>query len=68
MGSLIINHPFVDGNKRAGYILGRMLLLEYGFNITADEDDKYELVIAIASGAYGYDEILSWLKNNTQKL
>jgi death-on-curing protein len=26
--SIIVNHPFVDGNKRTGYVLMRLLLLE----------------------------------------
>jgi death-on-curing protein len=27
--SIILNHPFVDGNKRTGFLLGAALLLEY---------------------------------------
>lgn len=26
--SILINHPFMDGNKRTGYILLRLLLIE----------------------------------------
>src|SRR6476620_3058720 len=33
--SILINHPFVDGNKRTGYVLMRILLIEYGLDITA---------------------------------
>ena len=68
MESLIVNHPFVDGNKRTGYVLGRILLLENGFDITADENMRYDFVIAIASGEMHYDEILAWLKQNTLKI
>jgi len=26
--SILINHPFIDGNKRTGYVLMRLLLIE----------------------------------------
>lgn len=63
--SILINHPFIDGNKRTGYTLMRLLLLQSGFDITASQENKYEFVINIASGAVKYANILNWLKENT---
>lgn len=63
--SILINHPFIDGNKRTGYTLMRLLLLQSGFDITASHDNKYEFVLNIASGAFKYENILNWLKENT---
>ena len=60
--SIIVNHPFMDGNKRTGYVLMRMLLLDDNKTLTADENDKYDFVIKIASGKLSYDEILAWIK------
>lgn len=60
--SMLINHPFVDGNKRIGYTLFRLLLLNNGKDISANEDDKYQFVINIASGELKYDSILDWIK------
>lgn len=31
--SIIINHPFIDGNKRTGYVLARLMLLKSGIDI-----------------------------------
>ena len=31
--SLIKNHPFVDGNKRTGYVIMRLFLISNGYNI-----------------------------------
>lgn len=45
--SLIMNHPFVDGNKRIGYYMARAILLHYDLNIEASENDKYDFVISI---------------------
>jgi death-on-curing protein len=55
--SIIKNHPFHDGNKRTGYTLMRLHLLNNGLNINAREDDKYDFVISIASGRIDFDQI-----------
>jgi death on curing protein len=47
--SILINHPFIDGNKRTGYVLTRLLLLQNGYDIEASQQDKYDFVISIAS-------------------
>ncbi len=61
--SILINHPFIDGNKRTGYVLMRLILLNNRLDIQATEDEKYEFVIKIASGAYKFDEIRQWIQN-----
>ena len=63
--SILINHPFVDGNKRTGYTLMRLFLLESGFDITASQDNKYEFVINIATGAISFEAIVNWLVENS---
>ena len=45
---IIQNHPFIDGNKRIGYFVFRAFLLSQGYDLSASEDEKYDLVIAIA--------------------
>ena len=59
--SIIINHPFIDGNKRTGYVMMRLLLLENNVDIEAPESDKYDLVVGVANGEYRFDEIKKWL-------
>jgi death on curing protein len=65
--SLIINHPFVDGNKRTGFLGLFAVLNEENYFITAEEDDLYDLTIKISTGEIKFDEIVEWLKNNTEK-
>jgi len=59
----LINHPFVDGNKRTGYTLFRLMLLLENCDIDASEEEKYELVISVASGQASFKKILSWTKH-----
>ncbi len=66
--SLISNHPFLDGNKRTGYVLMRLFLINNKMDINATEDEKYEFVMKIASGNTNYDEVLGWLRGHVLKI
>lgn len=59
--SLLINHPFVDGNKRTGYVLMRLVLLRANLDIRASQQEKYEMVIAVTEGKLRYEGIVEWL-------
>jgi death on curing protein len=59
--SILINHPFIDGNKRTGYVLMRFFLIDNGLDINASQQEKYNLVISIASGQIKFEEIVEWL-------
>ena len=61
--SLLINHPFVDGNKRTGYLLMRLILLEEGLDIFASQHEKYEFVIKVAEGSFNFEKIKEWIAN-----
>jgi hypothetical protein len=37
--------------------------MEYGLDISADEDDKYNFVINIAKGDFKFDKILDWINS-----
>lgn len=61
--SILSNHPFVDGNKRTGYVLMRLILIQYRYDIKANQDEKFNLVIRIASGKLNFNDIVYWLEN-----
>lgn len=65
--SILVNHPFIDGNKRTGYSLLRLFLDVHEIEITASAANKYEFIINIASGTLKFDGIVDWLKLNTRK-
>ena len=62
--SIVINHPFIDGNKRFGYVAMRLILLVSGLDIDASEENKYLFVIGIAKGELKFNEICNWIKKN----
>lgn len=64
--SLIMNHPFVDGNKRTGYLLMEALLRYEDYKITASDENLYNFVINISTGFISFEEIVEWLKLNTK--
>jgi death on curing protein len=62
--SLVTNHPFIDGNKRFGYVAMRLLLMESGLDINATQQEKYIFVINIAKGHIRYDDIYRWIHDH----
>ena len=59
--SIVKNHPFIDGNKRTGYVLARLLLMSEDQDIQASQDQKYKLVISISTGEIDFEQIKEWL-------
>jgi len=60
--SMVMNHPFLDGNKRTGYaIMARFLQLN-GFVIRASQDQIVSLCLAVDNKGWEVKEIVRWLK------
>jgi death-on-curing protein len=62
--SLIINHPFLDGNKRTAFLAMAALLLEYGFDLDVEKNELYEFILDMSKGNKQFSDIVEWLKNN----
>jgi death on curing protein len=65
--SLIINHPFVDGNKRTGFLAMTALVEDNNFILKSTQEEAYNFTIDISTGKIKFEEIVEWLKNNTEK-
>jgi death-on-curing protein len=61
--SVIKNHPFVDGNKRAGYTLDRLTLITFDLDLQATDDEEYDMVIQVATGQLDVEGIVAWMKD-----
>ena len=64
--SIILNHPFVDGNKRIGFEAMRLMLRLNGQDIHASLEAKYDFVIDIAKGKLTEQAIADWLTRHSR--
>jgi len=61
------NHPFIDGNKRVAFVLMDVFLQENGWQITADEEEAYATMMALASGQITKVQLSLWLKKHSSR-
>jgi death-on-curing protein len=66
--SLVMNHPFVDGNKRIGHAAMETFLVINGFEMAADVDDAEEIILTLAAGELTREELLEWVTSNVRRL
>jgi len=62
--SILMNHPFVDGNKRTGHAAAETFLILNGMEINASVDEQERIVLAIASGELGREAFVEWLQQH----
>jgi len=62
--SLIMNHPFLDGNKRVGHAAMELFLLMNGQEIAAAVDEQQEAILRVAKGEMRLEEFLNWLERH----
>jgi len=58
---IVGNHPFVDGNKRVGFVVGVLFLEINGYSFKASEEHSARAVIDLAAGKLderGYAQFL----------
>jgi death-on-curing protein len=65
--SVIINHPFVDGNKRTGFALMYAILRLENIKLNASPDEAYDFVVSIATGEKRFEEAVEWLRTHSSK-
>jgi death-on-curing protein len=59
--SLIMNHPFVDGNKRTGHAAMEVFLLLNGYEIGASVDEQEQVVLQLAAGELDRKAFTAWV-------
>ena len=62
--SIVMNHPFVDGNKRTGHAAMETFLVLNGLEINAYVDEQERVILALASGELKRDMFTNWLQRN----
>ena len=62
--SLVLNHPFIDGNKRMGHAAMEVFLLVNGHELRAPVDEQERIVLDLAAGQLSRDAFLEWVKRH----
>lgn len=64
---IVQNHPFIDGNKRTGFVIGVLFLELNGYRFTASEEIAAQAVLELAAGAIDEKKFCEFLRANTQR-
>jgi len=59
--SLVMNHPFIDGNKRIGHAAMETFLVMNGFELDADVDASESVILRLAAGELGRRPFTEWV-------
>lgn len=65
---IIRNHPFIDGNKRAGLLAARANLFLNGYDFDPDEAEEVNIIVELAAGNLDEDALTEWFKSNTTRI
>lgn len=64
---IVRNHPFIDGNKRTGFVIGVLFLEINGFTFNASEADATQAVMGLAAGTLDEAAYASWVEANVRR-
>jgi len=62
---LVMNHPFVDGDKRIGHAAMETFLILNGFEIDATIDEQERIILDLAAGKVKREQFTIWLNRHT---
>ena len=64
---IIRNHPFIDGNKRAGILSSAVFLDLNGYALRPDEAEAVNIVLALAAGEIDESVLSAWIADFTTR-
>jgi death-on-curing protein len=66
--SLVMNHTFVDGNKRIGHYAMETFLVTNGYELDSSVDEQESIILQLASGNLSLDAFTNWIRQNIRKM
>ncbi|MBI3559039.1 type II toxin-antitoxin system death-on-curing family toxin [Candidatus Gottesmanbacteria bacterium] len=66
--SMIFDHPFVDGNKRAAIMSAFSLLVRNGYDFKATDKELEAFPLAVEKNRPEISEIAKWLKTHSKRI
>jgi death-on-curing protein len=65
---IVRNHPFIDGNKRTGFVVGVLFLEINGYRFTATEEAATRAVLSFAAGTLDETGFAAWMRASAKRL
>lgn len=65
---LIQDHPFLDGNKRTGYVVSRVFLLLHGADLAAPLAERVLAMLRVATGDLDEPGLAAWFRARSRVL
>ena len=62
--SLVMNHPFFDGNKRIGHAAMETFLVLNGHELSATADEQEQVILQLAAGQMKRPDFADWVRNH----
>lgn len=64
---IVQNHPFVDGNKRTGFVVGVLFLELNGYRFTASEEAAAQAILELAAGSMDERAFCEFVRANSKR-
>jgi len=61
---LVMNHPFVDGNKRIGHAAMETFLVLNKWELSADVDDAENVILTLAASNLTREKLVEWVSDH----
>jgi death-on-curing protein len=61
--SIVMGHPFLDGNKRTGHAAMETFLVLNGYELSAPVDEQERVMLDLAAGELSRDDFLRWVRS-----
>lgn len=67
--SLLMNHPFVDGNKRVAFFATDVFLRMNGWKLQVEPESAHSFLIgSLEQGSADFDNLLTWIRTHVTRL
>jgi death-on-curing protein len=67
IAGIVRNHPFIDGNKRTGFLVGVLFLELNGYHFNATEESAAQANLSLAAGTLDEPALTAWLRANVNR-
>lgn len=64
---VVQNHPFIDGNKRTGFLAGAAFLELNGYRFVASETEATQVILGLASGQLSEQQLAEWMEKSSRQ-